>query len=169
MTTKTFIVLEKWNNDGEYEANVFAVCATKEIAREELKKAYEKICEDWENKLSDEEGCEIEVLPDSVDITVLDDDYWYTATIEEHIVIDSKELKVKKESDYAEVRIDFYDEIDNVWCVDAWKSSNDNEEGKVVAKISDKGKVTYLDRDAERDPLVRETIENFLKDMEKDS
>lgn len=36
---------------------------------------------------------------------------------------------------YSEVKIDHFDDVDNVWCVDAWKTSDDDEEGEVIAKI----------------------------------
>ena len=68
------------------------------------------------------------------------------------------------ERKYSEVRIDFYDDINEHWCVDAWTTDDDNEEGKVVATIDDKGNITWLDKDAENDQIVAEEIAVFLKE-----
>ena len=38
-------------------------------------------------------------------------------------------------SPFAEIRTDFYDEIEKFWSVDAWRTDNENEEGVVVAKV----------------------------------
>lgn len=49
---------------------------------------------------------------------------------------------------FSEVRIDYYDDIQNVWCVDAWKTSDDNEEGEVIAKINaDTFAIEYTTKD----------------------
>lgn len=64
---------------------------------------------------------------------------------------------------YNEVRIDNFDENENVWTVDAWKTSDDNEEGTVVAKISENGEVVFTDLSAQNDKLVNETIDEFIK------
>ena len=64
---------------------------------------------------------------------------------------------------YNEVRIDNFDENENVWTVDAWKTSDDNEEGTVVAKISENGVVVFTDPSAQNDKLVNETIDDFIK------
>lgn len=66
------------------------------------------------------------------------------------------------ESKYSEVRINHFDDIESCWCVDAWQTPDDNEEGRVVAKIKDNGDIVWLDKDAETDPYVREEIETFL-------
>lgn len=65
---------------------------------------------------------------------------------------------------YTEVRINFYDDIDECWSVDAWKTSNPNEEGQVVAKIYDDTSVVWTVPDAKTDPLVTESISQFLQE-----
>ncbi len=70
---------------------------------------------------------------------------------------------------YAEVRIDFFDEIRKKWTVDAWYTNNSYEEGQVIAKIDAvTGTVEYLEPIAKDDPYVRETINDFLKDFQED-
>jgi hypothetical protein len=66
-------------------------------------------------------------------------------------------------SKWAEIRCDFFDEIDQKWCVDAWKTNSDNEEGKVIAKISLDKSIEYLDKDAETDKYAQEIIQNKIK------
>lgn len=64
---------------------------------------------------------------------------------------------------YSEIRIDFYDEEDRVFTVDAWYTDNDNEEGEVIATIDPITKeVKYLDKRAKNDPYAQEEITLFL-------
>ena len=49
--------------------------------------------------------------------------------------------------------------------MDAWKTGNDNEEGEVIAKISESGEVVYLDAEAEDDKYAKEVISEKLKDL----
>lgn len=46
---------------------------------------------------------------------------------------------------YTEVRIDYFDQDANFWCVDAWKSDNDDEEGKCVGIIHPSGDYYIFD------------------------
>ena len=70
---------------------------------------------------------------------------------------------------YSEVRCDFYDDLYHCWCIDAWRTSNDNEEGKVVAKVDGTtGNVTYLEDDARYDFQVQERI-TILQDEIKEN
>lgn len=46
---------------------------------------------------------------------------------------------------YSEVRIDYFDQDANFWCVDAWKSDNDDEEGKCVGIIHPSGDYYIFD------------------------
>lgn len=64
---------------------------------------------------------------------------------------------MKKENIWSEIRSDFEDE--GYIHIDAWKTGNDNEDGKVIAKvrISD-NKVTYLDERAKTDKYAQEVI-----------
>lgn len=59
---------------------------------------------------------------------------------------------------YFEVRCDHNDE-QGFWCVDAWKTFNPNEVGRVVAFIHEEtGQVAYADPDARISPLAQEVI-----------
>ena len=49
--------------------------------------------------------------------------------------------------------------------MDAWKTGNDNEEGEVIAKISESGEVVYLDVEAKDDEYAKEMISEKLKDL----
>lgn len=66
-------------------------------------------------------------------------------------------------SKWAEIRCDFFDDIEQKWYVDAWKTNSDNEEGKVIAKISLDKSIEYLDKDAETDKYAQEIIQNKIK------
>lgn len=66
-------------------------------------------------------------------------------------------------SKYSEVRNNFYDDIQKKVCIDAWKSDDDNEEGRVIAKIDVETKeVEYIDMDAKSDPYAQEKIRESL-------
>ena len=68
---------------------------------------------------------------------------------------------------WSEIRIDFFDEEEKKWSVDAWKTDDDNEEGSVIAKIDlYTGTVEYFDADAKTDEYAQEEIKEFLKDGE---
>ena len=68
---------------------------------------------------------------------------------------------------YSEVRIHHYDDIEQHWCVDAWKTDNVNEEGRVVATIDEDFNVTWFDDIAKDDELVNEEIRAFIEDNEE--
>ena len=66
-------------------------------------------------------------------------------------------------SKYAEVRSNYYDDIEGVQTVDAWKTDRDDEEGEVIAKIHlDTKEVEYLDPDAKHDDYAQEVIQEVL-------
>lgn len=67
-----------------------------------------------------------------------------------------------KKSKWAEIRCDFFDEEEKYWLVDAWKTGDDNEEGEVIAKISEAGDVVYLDEEAKTDKYVQEVIKERI-------
>ena len=68
-------------------------------------------------------------------------------------------------SKYSEIRCDFYDEEEEVYCVDAWKTDDGNEEGEVIAKVNLATKeVEYLDPDARYDEYAQEVINEFLEE-----
>lgn len=59
---------------------------------------------------------------------------------------------------YCEVRNDYYDESAHFTTIDAWKSDDDMEEGKVVAVVHDSGDYWYTDSEAINDPMVEQAI-----------
>lgn len=70
-----------------------------------------------------------------------------------------------RKSKWTEIRCDFFDEEEKRWLVDAWKTGDDNEEGEVIAKISEAGEVVYLDVEAEDDEYAKEVIGEKLKEV----
>jgi hypothetical protein len=68
---------------------------------------------------------------------------------------------------YKEVKINFYNEEEKKWFVDAWKTNCDNEEGQVIAKIDLAGNIEYLDANAQKDTLAQQKIREFLTMMDK--
>lgn len=59
---------------------------------------------------------------------------------------------------WGEIRCDYLNP-EGYWTVDAWKTFDDNEEGKVIAAIDDEtGKVFYVDGCAESDKYAQEVI-----------
>ena len=64
---------------------------------------------------------------------------------------------------YSEVRIDHFDDIKKEWCVDAWQTSDDNEEGVVVARICElTGNIRWIVPEAQYDPNVQEAIKDYI-------
>jgi len=79
------------------------------------------------------------------------------------------EREMKLTNQFGEVRCDYFDDYDRNWLVDAWRTSEDDEEGVVVAKINpDTLEVTYTDREYAKDKLVKETVADKLKEILKD-
>lgn len=68
---------------------------------------------------------------------------------------------------WEEVRCDHLDEIDLFWRVDAWKTDDDCEEGKVIAYIDDlTGRVLYIDPLARTDELAQEVIMEKVRELD---
>ena len=66
-------------------------------------------------------------------------------------------------SKWAEIRNDYCDEEEGKVYIDAWKTCNGNEEGKVIAKVDYKTKaIEYLDKAAEKDSYAQEIINETL-------
>lgn len=66
---------------------------------------------------------------------------------------------MSNKSIYGEIRNDYFDDIENKWFIDAWKTDDDNEEGTVIAKIDhDTLDVTYIDPAAKTDVYAQEVI-----------
>lgn len=58
---------------------------------------------------------------------------------------------------YGEVRCDYLNEEDNWWCIDAWKTADDNEEGEVVGWVDAvSGNIYYKHEKAMCSQKVRE-------------
>ena len=61
---------------------------------------------------------------------------------------------------WGEIRNDFIDD-DGIAHIDAWLTADDNEEGKVIAKVCTlTGSVEYLDPRAETDEYAQEMIKD---------
>ena len=70
-------------------------------------------------------------------------------------------------SKWAEIRNDFCDEEEGKVFIDAWRSDNDNEEGKVIAKVDYKTKeVEYIDKVAKTDSYAQEVIKETLESID---
>lgn len=68
---------------------------------------------------------------------------------------------------YSEVKCD-YNNGEGYWCVDAWKTSDPNEQGKVVAYINaTTHEVCYADPDARNSKLVEETIAYAISELKE--
>ena len=53
---------------------------------------------------------------------------------------------MKMKSNWAEIRCDFVDEKEGVAYIDAWYTTDDNEDGMVIAKVNiETKKVEYVD------------------------
>lgn len=66
-------------------------------------------------------------------------------------------------SKWTEIRNNFCDEEEGKVYIDAWKTCNENEEGKVIAKVDYKTKeVDYLDDAAKTDGYAQEVIKEVL-------
>ena len=67
-------------------------------------------------------------------------------------------------SKWSDIRCDFFNEEEEKYFVDAWKTRNDNEEGKVIAKLDLANEtVEYLDEDAKTDEYAQAVINEFLE------
>lgn len=66
---------------------------------------------------------------------------------------------MKYTDDYTEVINEHYDDNDNYWRIDAWKTNDENEEGKVVAFINGTtAEPVFTDTTARNDKKVLEAI-----------
>ncbi len=67
---------------------------------------------------------------------------------------------------WAEVKCDFLNEDDGFWRVDAWKTADDAEEGRVIAYIDDvTGRIIYVDPLARVDAMAQEVIKDRIKNL----
>lgn len=70
--------------------------------------------------------------------------------------------EMREQSRFAEVEVNHYDDIERVFCVDAWETDDDNEEGKVIARINLKGEILWEDESAKDDVFVKHTLDQFF-------
>ena len=102
-----------------------------------------------------------ELIHDGIKVVIeskqIDDSIW-------KILRKERLKKVNDMSKWREIRCDFFNEEEEKYYVDAWKTGNDNEEGKVIAKIDlANGTVEYLDEDARTDEDAQIVINEFLE------
>ena len=92
---------------------------------------------------------------------------WYSTgrdTADIWAIPEGKEFIYDSPSPYSEIRIDYFNEEENKWFVDAWKTTDTGEEGITVAKIDgDTFSIEYLEEYADTDELVQENIKDFLE------
>lgn len=70
-------------------------------------------------------------------------------------------------SRWSEIRCNFYDEQDGFWRVDAWKTNDNDEEGKVIAMIdSVTSRVVYVDKSARIDDYAQEIISKKVNEIQ---
>lgn len=68
---------------------------------------------------------------------------------------------------WSEIRIEYMDEEDGFWRVDAWQTDDDSEEGKVIALIDDlTGRVIYLEPLARMDEMAQEVIAEKVRQLD---
>lgn len=63
---------------------------------------------------------------------------------------------------WAEIQCNYFDEEEQAWMVDSWKTKKEDEESLAVAKIAKDGTVTYLDERAKTDAYVQDVIRERL-------
>lgn len=77
-------------------------------------------------------------------------------------------------SKWKEIRNDFLEEtesmdMDSYYHIDAWLTEDENEEGKIIAKVNCGTKeVTYLDEDAKTDSYAQEMINEVIQQLIKE-
>ena len=75
------------------------------------------------------------------------------------------EMEENTMSKWSDIRCDFFDEEEEKYFVDAWRTDDDNEEGTVIAKLDlADGTVEYLDEDAKTDEYAQEVIKEMLEE-----
>lgn len=69
---------------------------------------------------------------------------------------------LNKTSYWSEIQCDYFDEEEQAWIVDAWRTEKEDEESIAVAKIAKDGTITYLDERAKTDAYVQDVIHMHL-------
>lgn len=72
-------------------------------------------------------------------------------------------------SRFTEIEQRHYDDIQQVFCIDAWETTDPDEEGRVIARINLKGDIHWEDESAKDDVLVKYNIEQFFNNHYFDS
>ena len=71
---------------------------------------------------------------------------------------------------YGEVRCDYLNEENGWWCIDAWKTANDDEEGEVVGWVDAKsGNIYYKHEKAMCSKMVTEAAEAKQAEIRKEN
>ena len=129
----------------------------------------------------DTDGQEVD-LPDTVEIDdptdeLIDDIDGDTGALADYLS-DKYEFCVKDfqsvmavSNGWGEIRCDYLceDRDDRFWRVDAWKTGDDNEEGKVIAYIDDLTfRVLYIDPVARTDEYAQEVIRDKIEELREE-
>ena len=65
---------------------------------------------------------------------------------------------------WRDIRCDFFNEEEEKYIVNAWKTNNDSEEGMVIAKLDlANGTVEYIDEDTKTDEYAQIVIKEMLE------
>lgn len=72
----------------------------------------------------------------------------------------------KEKSIWAEIRTNYTEDETNITYVDSWLTAKDDEDGKIIATIDDKGNVTYIDERAKSDKYAQEEIQAAVQRIE---
>ena len=68
-------------------------------------------------------------------------------------------------SKWSDIRCDFFDEEEEKYFMEAWRTDDDNEESAVIAKLDLANEtVEYLDEDAKTDEYAQEVIKEMLEE-----
>ena len=68
---------------------------------------------------------------------------------------------------YSEVKCDYNNE-EGFWCVDAWRTQDGDEEGKVIAAIHETtGDIFYVEPEARISPYAQEVINEVVKNIKE--
>jgi len=68
---------------------------------------------------------------------------------------------------WSEIRSEFEDNFERY--IDAWTTPDDNEVGRVIAKINTQTKeITYLDERAKSDKYAQEVINDTIKEIREE-
>ncbi len=77
---------------------------------------------------------------------------------------------MSNKSKWSHIKCDYIceDEDDMFWRVDAWRTNDENEEGKVIAYIDDlTGRVVYADPEARFDKVAQAVIKEKVSEIKK--